>query len=529
LHWVKQFGATNNSALSPTHLEIDDGRITLSVPYTSAQNSGFFIDSDTTFFDSPGSTGNICISFDTSGSYQWHWGNDLRYQRGVFPNITSFEYLSTGGATQDESGQVYLFSRSNDTGIVYGIDITDTETFLTKLKPNGVLDTILLIYPQPLTLYDIKHLKNNELLIYFGTTLPKIIAGDTFTSGGGNFLAKIDTLGNFYWANNASSSLRGLEVPADGNILFSSWGSGTLNYFGLSKSTIGALAGKVDASTGQAIWMFEAMQIGAAMGSGPIAEMADGRVVFGGTLVDAKFENDTVSSNGGNDIFLCTLDSMGNYQEAKVLKSYPVSAQEGIRALRADFANNLYFGGGFEGRIESSTDTIFKRGGVSDGFFAKLGTPGCFVCPTTIAQFSSVDSFLKVNFDASQSLEADTFFWDFDYGNNICLIAKSDCDADTVCQRITVADSMVGISDLNSLEVSVYPNPSRDGQFTVRTEQGIPGAYELFDLTGRLLGRGELDSDGSTSVELADYAGSAVLRLMFDPYGVAVRVMQFLP
>jgi hypothetical protein len=202
LLWVKQFGATNNSAGSPSHLEIDDDRITLSIPYSSAQNNGFFIDTDTTFFDSPGSVGNICVSYDTAGNYQWHWGNGLRYQRGVFPNITSFEFLSEG-ATQDLSGQVYVLSRSTDTGVMEGLQISDTATFLTKLNNDGALDTIFMICPKPLFGLDIKYLKENELLIRFGTTLPLIIGGDTFTSGGGQFLAKIDTLGNFYWANNA--------------------------------------------------------------------------------------------------------------------------------------------------------------------------------------------------------------------------------------------------------------------------------------------------------------------------------------
>lgn len=43
-----------------------------------------------------------------------------------------------------------------------------------------------------------------------------------------------------------------------------------------------------------------------------------------------------------------------------------------------------------------------------------------------------------------------------------------------------------------------------------------------------MLGQGTLNSEGSTSIELADFAGPAVLQLLFGTSGSVVHVLQFL-
>jgi PKD repeat protein len=529
--WHKQFGNDNGGG-SPVSLSVSDSIIGFGVSYSSTPTNHYLLDSDTTLFESPSGTNNLLVLYSNSGTLLWHWGTGLNYLRGSFPNFFGFSYWNQGGYTYAEENEVwYGFSKTNDSGRLLDIPITDTATYLTKIKANGTLDTVYMIYPKSIDLLNSIHfISPNELLIYFRTGLPFYAAGDTFTSGGGNFIAKIDTLGNFYWANNTSNGIH-VEVTQKKDIFV--FGGGIINYnvFGLPRMETGSFLAKIDKSTGDAIWLSESKRTGVSIAATAFHEKANGKLILGGDLVgSAVFGPDTIQSYSNTDMWIEELDLAGNHISIETIVGRPSASVERMHSISTDPADNVYFGGYFEGRLEYLSDTVFKRGGVSDGFFAKLGTPGCFVCPTTVAQFSSLDSFLKVNFDASQSLEADSFYWDFDDGTtdtgispihtfsmdgsyNVCLIAESDCDSDTLCQMITVADSMVGIDDLNSLEVSVYPNPSRDGVFRVRTEAGLDGEIVVLDLLGKLVLTQSISQDGRTILEMPTITGTYFMEL----------------
>ena len=427
-------------------------------------------------------------------------------------------------------GQIYSIGTTNDTGLIEGILIPDTGTYLTKLTPEGSLDTVLLITKVPIGAEKIEFLRPNELIIQFlSPPLPQVYGNDTFTSGGVNFLAKIDTLGNFIWVKNTRNPFR-MQKQADGNVLGLGGNQTQYDFFGIPKQSNGSFIAKIDTDSCKSIWITESSLNGNSVGGSAASEKSDGSIVWGGLIVGQSiFGQDTVESFGQSDIWVSELTSSGVYKWTDYLLGTPISAINRLQGIAVDPADNIYFGGYFEGTLVYPSDTVSKRGGVSDGFFAKLGTPGCFVCPTTVAQFSSIDSFLKVEFDASGSLEADSFFWDFDDGSsdtgftpvhyfsmdgtyNVCLIAKSDCDADTICQMITVADSVIGINELNSLEVSVYPNPSRDGVFTVRTEPGLEGEIEVFDLSGREVYSARMSASGRSSFTLSS-SGVYLLRV----------------
>jgi PKD repeat protein len=559
LLWYKLIGNSNgvdepNSMI----LSKDGSSVSFSLPFSASPTNPLFIDMDTTLSPpNPGDGGELLIQYDSAGTLTFFWGSGYQQVNGVFPNITLFKYSTSSGFTYDHHGNLYGIAYASDTGTVGPFTISQKGKYLTKIGIDGKIKKSVFISEEQSGFNEkVVFLDDNSIIYKVDFNPPFIFGTDTFTTGQ-YLLAKLDTNGNVLWAKSTGLSVADIEVSKNGNILVGGGGLATRDFFGIPMSVTGGFAGEVDAQTGTANWLTECKTIGVGVGANTIHQSESGKIYWGGGLIGAAvFGNDTISSRSNEDMWLSELDSTGNYQWVDFIVGRPSGSIERMRSICTDPGDNIYFGGYFEGRLEYPSDTVFKRGGVSDGFFAKLGSPGCFVCPTTVAQFSSTDSFLRVSFDASASLEADSFFWDFDDGStdtgvspshvysidgsyNICLIAKSDCDADTVCQMISVADSMVGISELNSLEVYVFPNPSLDGVFTVRTEQGAPGAYELFDLTGRLLGRGELDSDGSTSFELDDYAGSAVLRLMFDPphrrqgygghVGTVVRVVQFLP
>jgi hypothetical protein len=528
--WHKQFG-NNAGGGSPISLEVVDTFLNLCVGYGSGPGNPYKIDDDTTIIDSPTSGGGgLFIVYSISGNFLWEWGAGNDYLRGVFPNITFFSYDNQGGLTYDQTNSWYGFSYSTDTGFVGNIPITDTGTFLTKIDNLGNLDSLYMIYPKRMTINKIKFLKQNRILIHFGTSLPFYTDSDTFVSGGGNFLAVIDTLGNFYWANNTSNGFR-VKVSEKNNIFVFGGGSPNYEVFGIPRTETGGFLAQINKETGDSDWLTESKQLGVSVGATACNQLSNGNIILGGSIVgEAIFGTDTIQSYSNTDIWIQELDSTGSHISVDLIVGRPSSSIERVYDIAADLADNIYFGGYFEGRFEYPSDTVFKRGGVSDGFFAKLGSPGCFVCPTTIAHFSSVDSFLKVNFDASASLEADSFFWDFDDGStdtgvspthsfsmggsyNACLIAKSDCDADTICQVITVADSMVGINDLNSLELSVYPNPSRDGVFTVRTEAGLDGEIVVYDLLGKLVLTQSISQEGKTILEIPTVLGTYFMEL----------------
>lgn len=297
---------------------------------------------------------------------------------------------------------------------------------------------------------------------------------------------------------------------------------------------------EIDAVTGDALWITGAKTIGVSVSPNRVLQKEDGNIVWGGSFVGAvAFGDDTLTSRSNEDMWVSQLDSSGNYQWVDFIVGRPSSSIERIQALAEDPAGNIYFGGYFEGRLEYPGDTVFSRGGISDGFFAKLGSPGCFVCPSASADFIYSDSFLEVSFDAGNSMSADSFIWDFDDGTGgngqttshfyslagsytVCLIARSDCDADTFCQQITVADSMVGINPINDLITAVYPNPSRDGVFTVRGEPGLESQIRVLDLSGREIKKVSSSSTGQTTIDLEDSRGVYILQIETNQ-GLAVH------
>ena len=542
LLWSKQFGRDIGGSNANSIVEMDS-IIGITLPFSSQLFDTFFIDRDTFLNDLNAGGGNVFVKYNLEGDYISHWGNNLSYRRGQFPNFTRFIYETDGGFCLDYSGQAYGVSFANDSGIVEGIQIPDTGTYLTKLTPSCRLDTIVLLTKIPLDIIKTEFFGPDELIIRFRSSpLPQIFGSDTFTSGGTNFIAKIDTLGNFIWANNSSNNFL-LTVTKSKELYGYGGGQVQYDFLGLPRQSNGAYIGKIDPDSGKALWLTESILTGVSVGALAANQKSDGSIVWGGGVTGQSiFGPDTIQSYSNTDIWLSELTPGGQYKWTDVIVGRPSSSIERVYDIALDPADNIYFGGYFEGRFEYPSDTIFKWGGISDGFFAKLGAPGCFVCPTAIAQFSSIDSFLKVEFDASGSLEADSFFWDFDDGMsdtgltpihyfsmdgtyNVCLIAKSDCDADTICQMITVADSMVGINDLGFLELSVYPNPSRDGVFTVRTEPGLDGQMEVFDLSGREIYTARLSVGGQSSFTLSS-SGVYLLRVETSDGTRLVRVVK---
>jgi hypothetical protein len=534
LDWYKIFGRNQNQTVDDViSFEVyGDSLLGITISYLSQQGAPYYIDFDTTILEPQGGAGQILLIYDYDGNLKWHWGEGLTKTTGSFPNLRFFNYLNRGGFCKSLSGKYYGLSTASDSGMIYGVDVSDTGTYLTKLNKNGAIESVFMLYDRVLTSNRILSLPDQSLILHFTFSVsPPIILGTDTLNTGTNILVNCDTNGNVLWAKSTGLSVADIEVSNDGNLLVLSGGFANRDFFGFQTSVTGGFIGEIDAGTGMATWLTECKTLGVSVSPSALYQQRNGDILWGGVLVGAvKFGNDTISSQSNRDIWISKLDSSGNYQWVDFIVGRPSGAIERLNALASDQAENIYFGGLFEGRLEYPSDTVFKRGGVSDGFFAKLGTPGCFVCPTTVAQFSSTDSFLRVSFNASASLEADSFFWDFDDGStdtgvspvhtfsmdgiyNVCLIAKSDCDADTICQMITVADSMVGINDLNSLEVSVYPNPSRDGVFTVRTEAGLDGEIVVYDLLGKLVIKQAISQDGKTFLEIPTVLGTYFMEL----------------
>ena len=91
-------------------------------------------------------------------------------------------------------------------------------------------------------------------------------------------------------------------------------------------------------------------------------------------------------------------------------------------------------------------------------------------------------------------------------------------------------DSGCQFTQIESIEPSIfdlllYPNPSSSGQFTLRTEPGLEGEIEVFDLSGREVYSARLSVEGRSSFTLAGAVGIYILKVETEA-GTVMRLLK---
>ena len=202
----------------------------------------------------------------------------------------------------------------------------------------------------------------------------------SLTSNGGYdiFVAKMDSIGNWQWATKAGGSSddcgRGITIDDLGNtyvtgyfIETSTFGSYSL----ISNGDMDIFVAKMD-SIGNWQWATKAGGSGWDYGYGiTIADLGN-TYVTGGFQGTSSFGSYSLTSNGGYDIFVAKMDSIGNWQWATKAGGSSWDYEYGITI---DDLGNTYVTGKFQGTSTFGSYSLTSNGSY-DIFVAKMDSIG---------------------------------------------------------------------------------------------------------------------------------------------------------
>jgi len=308
------------------------------------------------------------------------------------------------------------------------------------------------------------------------------------------FVSKLDSAGNFVWARTmggaGNDNCYGMALAGDGSVYTTGYFNGTVDFDPGGGTFNRTSAGGVDIfvskldSDGNFLW---AGAIGGAADDRGyrIAVAADGSVYttgyFGGTVnFDPGAGTFNLTSAGASDIFVCRLDSAGNFVWARAVGG--TTADEGVSiAVAAD--GSLYTTGYFQGTPDfdpgPGTFNLTSAGGY-DIFVSKFLPPD-EIAPTlanwALTDDTGASDTDKITKDATPTL-AFAFSEVVTGGDNDISVTRPDSSP-------VAADSINGWGT-DTVTVTFSTALTLDGQYTVT----LKGTSTIRDAAGNPLNGG---------------------------------------
>ncbi len=277
------------------------------------------------------------------------------------------------------------------------------------------------------------------------------------------FVLKLDSDGNFIWAQNYGSTERdgGRSILTDdfGNIYVTGFYYGTVDFDPGPSTNNLTSNGEWDtfilklSASGDLVWV-------KSVGNGSFNRGNSLALDSAGNIYVASYYQGTIDADPGQnvdnltsypnsyDVFILKLDNNGNYLWAQSVGG-STGNDEPYSITISDEGSMLvtgYFNGSGDFDPGASTHTLSSNGG-HDIFIISL-------CEDVSASFSHQTNLLEATF--SPSIEnADSVYWDFgdgDFSNDlnpvhtydtlgiyqVCLIVKNSCSSDTICESVDV-------------------------------------------------------------------------------------------
>ena len=204
----------------------------------------------------------------------------------------------------------------------------------------------------------------------------------TLTSSGNNdgFIAKYDVNGNVLWAKrfgNSSSSDKGraIAVSPSGNCYITGNFSSTVSFGSTTLTSNGGndiFVVKYD-SNGNVGWAKRAGGSNQDRGHGIAIDLEENVYVTGAFTSSARFKTTTITNSGKYSTFLAKYNSGGTFQWAKAAGSCCDSTQASGVTLDED--GNIYITGLFADKAKFSSITL-QSYGLKDIFIAKYSPTG---------------------------------------------------------------------------------------------------------------------------------------------------------
>jgi len=211
------------------------------------------------------------------------------------------------------------------------------------------------------------------------------LGNTSLTSNGGAdvYVTKLDTNGNWLWANQAGGSgpdkATGVSTDANANIYIAgefsgvaTFGNTQLNNFGFTEADI--FVAKLDAN-GNWLWAVSAGGIHNDICEDIVTDSFGNSYIVGGLYGAVTFGSITLISQGLRDIFVAKIDPDGNWLWAK--RAGGLNHDQGY-GITADGNGNCYISGNIIGTANFG-DIVVNSNSISDVYVAKIDPQGNFL------------------------------------------------------------------------------------------------------------------------------------------------------
>jgi len=316
-------------------------------------------------------------------------GNGDIFVAKLDPNGIYLWAKRAGGSSEDHGNSIAVDAAGNcyisgyfESTATFGtfnlICSGSCDTFVAKLDTNG---NWLWAKKPVCTLYDA------------GSAIAVDAAGNSYVSGSftgtatfgtstligsGGFVAKLDTDGNWMWAQNSggtsSVNCSAIAIDDTGNSYVNGYFYDTATFGTTSLTSSGEddiFVAKLDA-IGNWLWAKQAGGTSEDFGNAIAVDTAGNSYVSGFFNSTATFGTSNLSTSGNSDIFVAKLDAGGNWLWARQAGGTGADVGKGIAA---DAAGNSYLSGSFIGTATFGTTNLISRGN-SDIYVAKLDANG---------------------------------------------------------------------------------------------------------------------------------------------------------
>jgi Domain of unknown function (DUF4114)/Beta-propeller repeat len=300
---------------------------------------------------------------------------------------------------------------------------------------------------------------------------PATFGNITLTSAGKGdaFITKLDSSGKFLWAQQLGGTSfdlpLGISVDSSGNSYVTGFFSDTATFGNIALTSTGgsdAFITKLD-SSGNFLW---AQQLGGtsyASGEAIASDAAGNTYVTGYFSDTATFGNTTLTSAGGSDGFITKLDSSGKFLWAQKLgggsndSAYGISSNDSAHAISIDSSGNSYVTGSFNGTATFGNITLISTGN-DDDFITKLDSSGKFLWAKKLD--GNVSEVTGITVDSSGNIYVTGSFSDTATFGSITLTSAGDGDYEAFIAKLDSngkflsAQNFGGTSDDRGLDIT---------------------------------------------------------------------------
>lgn len=473
------------------------------------------------------------MKLDINGDFLWAknvGGTEFEFINDVYCDLNNNIYIT--GAFSDEVD----FDPGTDEHIETSNG--DWDSFVLKLDSNGVFIWVRTMGGSE---RETGHTIITDALgnVYVGNSFHGLVDFDPgteiqqFTSNGGHDMAiqKFDSLGNLLWVKHFGGSWtdipRDMDIDINGSLYIGGHFSQTVDFDPSSSQYEVASNGNNDSyvlklnEDGDLIWV---KTIG-----GQYQEYASSITTdqYGNVYTTGRFQNNIdldpndgtsmTNSNGGDEIYIQKLDSLGDFiwgiSQGSNIEDVPGS-------IRVDNNNHIFISGRFKNSMDfdpSNNSYMLSSNGNYDAFIQKLNEEG---------ELMWVNSFGGSDYDIGSSIHTDNFgnvylagsFQDtavFDLIDSTLSISHGGEDIYIQKYNILV---FLGIDDAKiKNNPIVYPNPT-NGMVTIELGDRINTQLRIYSLSGKIIHQENHIYTSTYNFYIEAQKGVYIIEILSDNY-----------